>query len=551
MTSASRRLVALLLLSCTPPRATSFARQASSRLHPRNRHAHGYDMQTLATAFPPLQQHVVAPAAPPQDKQQQQRRRQSARAHTIDFAVPAAVEALNAALLTVDYGVQHFNLPKGHLTPAVPGRADYLHILADLLASDHGGSIPRGAAVRGLDIGVGASCVYPIIGHVEYGWAYVGSDVDATSIDSAAAIVRANGYPIDLRRQTSTDRVLKGVLQPGDGCLAFTQCNPPFYASRAEEAAAAARKWKGLQKKKGRARNIRGSTRSFGGSEYELWCPGGEKQFVTTHIRESAASPDAALWFTSLVSSERSMPKLLAELDHVRPARVEQLGVATGNKAMRVLAWSFLADAERRERLALMMAAAGGGEQGDGAHPRPGGRQALESRRATRRACVGALPAAAAFAAAWRHPPLARADLASAGARGLPLVGRFERLKGANAFIGTWRLDCTDGPSGTTLSLLRDGDVELRSAAGALLGTGAAPWSYAQADKGSAIVRVRFSVDVSGGEWDVLYFSGAVDAEGGPARTLEGSLSTGYGRKVGDFVASPVLAAPGAPSAAE
>ena len=96
---------------------------------------------------------------------------------------------------------------------------------------------------------------------------------------------------------------------------------------------------------------------------------------------------------------------------------------------------------------------------------------------------------------------------------------------------------CTDGPSGT-LSLLRDGDVELRSAGGTLIGTGAAPWSYKQAEKGSSTVKVSFSVDVSGGEWDVLYFSGDVDAAGGPERRIEGSLGTGNGRKVGDFVAT-------------
>ena len=53
-------------------------------------------------------------------------------------------------------------------------------------------------------------------------------------------------------------------------------------------------------------------------------------------------------------------------------------------------------------------------------------------------------------------------------------------------------------------------------------------------------VLVSFSVDVSGGEWDVLYFTGAVDAAGGPERRLAGSLSTGLGRKVGDFVATPL-----------
>ena len=117
----------------------------------------------------------------------------------------------------------------------------------------------------------------------------------------------------------------------------------------------------------------------------------------------------------------------------------------------------------------------------------------------------------------------------------LPGTGRFEKLSGANAFIGDWSLTCTEGPSGT-LSLLRDGDVELRALDGQLVGTSAAPWTYAQREKGQTTVQVRFSVDVSGG--DVLLFTATVDTEGGPGRKLEGSLTTGNGRKVGDFVAS-------------
>ena len=117
----------------------------------------------------------------------------------------------------------------------------------------------------------------------------------------------------------------------------------------------------------------------------------------------------------------------------------------------------------------------------------------------------------------------------------------FEKLKGANAFIGDWKLSCADcvGPSESgTLSFLRDGDVELRSAGGQLVGVGAEPWSYKPREKGGSVVIVSFSLDVSGS--DVLYFSGAVDAEGGPERRLEGSLKTGVGRKVGDFVATVI-----------
>ena len=159
---------------------------------------------------------------------------------------------------------------------------------------------------------------------------------------------------------------------------------------------------------------------------------------------------------------------------------------------------------------------------------------------ARRRACLATL-ASAAGAACW--PSQAHADPLFAGSKyilteiGMPMAGRFEKLSGANAFIGDWSLMCTAGPTGT-LSLLRNGDVELRALDGKLVGTSAAPWTYTQREKGETTVQVFFSVDVSGSEWDVLFFTATVDTEGGPERKLEGSLASGNGRKVGDFVAS-------------
>ena len=526
----------------------------SSKLHARNRHVGGYDIQRLADGFPLLREYVLPGRGD--------------RSLTIDFANPSAVEALNAALLTVDYGVRAFALPCGYLCPAVPGRADYLHVIADLLAADNVGSVPRGREIRGLDIGVGASCIYPLIGHAEYGWSFLASDIDDQSLVSAAAIAQANDAPVALRRQPNAERVLEGVLRPREeGAVAFTLCNPPFYASAEEEAAAAARKWKGLRRSApgGPSTESVTSARSFGGRPLELWCPGGERLFVARHIRESARLRLGSLWFTSLVSSERSMRPLRAELARVQPRRVEELSVSTGNKAMRVLAWSFHDDAQRQQRLWEFSADAGGGD-GDGGgaaaataaeamtagggrqqrQPQQGQRQTTQRQptQPTRRRYLShALAAATAGLSGLSQTsgrPLAASAILSAD--DVPRLGRFERLQGARAFIGAWQLACTDGPLGT-LVLKGDGDVELRDRlSGRLLGTGIAPWSYAQPGKDGAAetaVRVRFSLDVSGSEWDVLYFSGAVDSDGGPERQLRGSLSTAN-RKVGDFVASPM-----------
>src|SRR5690606_36462402 len=109
-----------------PPRGL----RPRARLHERNRHAGRYDFAALIDGTPELGSFLVA--KPYGD-------------HSIDFADPAAVRCLNRALLKSFYGVKQWELPDGYLCPPIPGRADYVHHLADLLARDNEGAIPRGA----------------------------------------------------------------------------------------------------------------------------------------------------------------------------------------------------------------------------------------------------------------------------------------------------------------------------------------------------------------------------------------------------------------------
>ena len=55
---------------------------------------------------------------------------------TVDFSDTTAVALLNSALMAVDYEVDGFEIPDGSIAPGIPGRADYIHLLADLLADD-------------------------------------------------------------------------------------------------------------------------------------------------------------------------------------------------------------------------------------------------------------------------------------------------------------------------------------------------------------------------------------------------------------------------------
>ena len=301
----------------TPP-------QAKGQLHPRNRHQGRYDFPALIKACPALAEFVILN---PYGKQ------------SIDFANPAAVRVFNRALLAQLYGIQHWDIPPGYLCPPVPGRADYLHGLADLLAADNGDVIPRGAAVRVLDIGTGANCIYPLLGQADYGWQFLGADIDPQALASAQAIIRANGLQsrIELRQQASPEQIFDGLLQP-DECFTLTLCNPPFHSSAAEAASGSQRKWKNLGKLDP-SRKL--PALNFGGQSNELWCPGGEATFVQRMVRESRAVAGQVLWFSCLISKAGNLPLVQAALRSVGAVEQHIGEMSQGQKQSRFIAWTF------------------------------------------------------------------------------------------------------------------------------------------------------------------------------------------------------------------
>jgi 23S rRNA (adenine1618-N6)-methyltransferase len=299
---------------------------AKPGLHPRNRHARGYDFERLLAIGPEL-----GPLL----------RRAPHGGTTIDFADPVAVRALNKALLADAYGIVGWDLPPGYLCPPIPGRADYLHHLADVLAEDAGGRIPRGAGVHVLDVGVGASAIYPLIGHREYGWTFVGTEVDEIALACAARILAANPgleQAIVLRRQPDPRAVLAGVVLPGER-FDLTLCNPPFHASAREARAATQQKWRKL----GRP----GQARNFGGQAAELWCPGGEVGFIRRMVEESTALREQVRWFTTLLSSAAELPTVQGALRQAGAREIRTVSMAQGQKRGRFVAWTFLSPGRR------------------------------------------------------------------------------------------------------------------------------------------------------------------------------------------------------------
>lgn len=296
--------------------------------HPRNRHQGEYDFAALTAAHPPLAAKV---------------RPNGWGALSIDFADPDAVLLLNQALLKHFYQLE-WQLAPGFLCPPVPGRADYIHHLADLLASDGKGAIPRQADL--LDIGCGANCIYPLIGQAEYGWRFTGTDISDEALKAANAIVHANPglqRNIRLRRQKQAGAIFHGIIHKNEFYHA-TLCNPPFHASAAEAQEVTRRKTRNLGLKTTTPLN-------FGGQHNELWCEGGETAFIGQMIRESADFARQCVWFTSLVSRKENLPALRDALKALPVSDVRIIDMAQGQKQSRFLAWSFMPQATRARYL--------------------------------------------------------------------------------------------------------------------------------------------------------------------------------------------------------
>lgn len=298
--------------------------------HPRNAHQGHYDFNALCTVCPALKPHIVIT---PRGEQ------------SINFSDANAVVLLNTALLKQQYQIEHWILPAGYLCPPIPGRADYIHALADLLSHSTGQSLTQisSANTHVLDIGTGASCIYPLLGARIYGWQFTATDIDKISVDTARFIVQHNHGLQKLIKpvlQKDASAIFNGIIRPQD-FYHLTLCNPPFYRSLDEASAANARKVQNLARHNQNAVSAKSGVRNFGGQKAELWCEGGELAFIKKMIDESRGYAQQVLWFTSLVSNKENLPALQKALQQAGVLQSQIIEMGQGQKISRLLAWSY------------------------------------------------------------------------------------------------------------------------------------------------------------------------------------------------------------------
>lgn len=293
-------------------------------LHPRNQHREGYDFERLVADTPELEASTIS---------------NPVGQTTIDFQDVGAVRMLNRALLKTYYNIDFWDIPANYLCPPIPGRADYIHYLADLLASSNDQEIPRGPNIKALDIGTGASLVYPLIGQSEFGWHFTGVDIDPAAIKSAQQICQFNKLSVNIRQQDIRENIFRGVIGPHE-VFHLTLCNPPFHASIEKASKGTQRKWSNLGK--GHSKKL-----NFGGQNAELWCPGGEIKFIASMVEQSMEFAKQCLWFSSLVSKKDNLQPLYRILKKVKVADYKVVEMAQGQKTSRFIAWTYIKKDQR------------------------------------------------------------------------------------------------------------------------------------------------------------------------------------------------------------
>ncbi|KAK4227416.1 hypothetical protein QBC38DRAFT_509680 [Podospora fimiseda] len=249
----------------------------------------------------------------------------------LDFTDPAAVMQLTKTLLKADFGLQ-LQLPDDRLCPPIPNRHNYILWLKDLLDSTSY-SPPGSQPVCGLDIGTGASCIYPLLGTIQRpSWHFIATDIDDKSLEHAKQNVEMNNLSdrIRLILRSPEDTLIPSGSESHVSPLAFVMMNPPFYTSVDEMLSSAAKK-------------SRPPHSACTGAPVEMVCEGGEVAHVGRLLKESLVlRGKGAQWYTSMLGKVTSLEALVPQL---RENGIDNYAVTEfiqGNKTKRwAIAWSF------------------------------------------------------------------------------------------------------------------------------------------------------------------------------------------------------------------
>ncbi|KAG9224133.1 hypothetical protein CCMSSC00406_0006801 [Pleurotus cornucopiae] len=301
-------------------------------MHFRNPYKEPPDFAILAECYPKLRQYLI----PGRDGHT-----------TIDFWNNDAQRALTEALMLRDFSIR-LTLPSERLCPPVRTakvmraapqnigtvnlipRLNYILWLQDIVR--HSPATLDGT-VRGLDVGTGASAIYPLLGcKLESKWTFIATDIDKTSYESALLNVARNDLQERIKVQLSdADAPLFKLLEDSSAVFSFTMCNPPFYAT-AEEVSRSA-EMKHLP-----------PNAACTGADIEMITDGGEARFVRRMVEESLQHPLRCRWYTSMLGKLSSLMEIVDDLKGNNVDNYAITEFTQGQTRRWAVGWSFYRD---------------------------------------------------------------------------------------------------------------------------------------------------------------------------------------------------------------
>ena len=273
-------------------------------MHPRNPYKTPPNFKELAIQFPRFRRVIHQDLA--------------GKIH-LDFNNQEAVRTLTEILFLKDFQLD-VTIPENCLVPTLPSRLNYLLWIEDLLSllTDDG-------EVVGIDIGAGASAVYPLLGAKHCGWRFVATESDSINYKAASENITKNHLDNKISiNKTEDDEIFENLFANNDQVYTFCMCNPPFYTVN-------------KQFEDGGV-----------GTESEMKTSGGEVEFVKKMISESVENPDKVKIFTVLLGHKSSLSPLKQCLSSAQVTSLVTTEFCQGKTMRWGLAWTFISGLDLR-----------------------------------------------------------------------------------------------------------------------------------------------------------------------------------------------------------
>lgn len=217
----------------------------------------------------------------------------------------------------------------------MPVRWNYIRWIQELLdttSDSYGDRYDTNREVIGLDIGVGASCIYPLLACASRpNWRMAGTDIDQHSLDYARRNVDGNeGMSKRIKLALSTaDSLLIPLDALGIEELDFVMTNPPFYDSKEDMQNSYINK-------------AAPPSAVCTGAGNEMICPGGDVGFVSRILEESLRLKGRVQWYTAMLGKMSSLQQIVSKLKESGITNFAVTSLQAGYKTKRwAVAWSF------------------------------------------------------------------------------------------------------------------------------------------------------------------------------------------------------------------